>query len=289
MTKGLMDLRRKSMQTQDEVIAAVKKAAEELGKVPTLDWLLKYQKVSEYAVKKHFGHFRNCLDAAGLKHNRQGCELKDKELFMDWASVVRVLGKVPSMAEYTAHGRYSRQPLHRRFGSWLNLPGEMLEYARKEGLGEEWKDVLEIVARHLHAAIESGRTTTRSSGTPFQPRILKDEPFFGPPMVKNYLLLLQPTNEQEVVFLFGGMAGKLGFAMLKIRTEFPDGIALREVAQGKWQLVKIEFEHESRNFLLHKHDPEGAHVIVCWKNNWPDCPLEVIELSSLVGKLLESP
>jgi hypothetical protein len=164
----------------------------------------------------------------------------------------------------------------------------MLECARREGLEEEWNDVTEIVARHMHAATEGGRILTQSSGIPYTPRILKDEPFFGPPMVKNYLLLLQPTNEQEVIFLFGGMAVKLGFAVLKIRTEYPDGMALREVAPGKWQLVKIEFEQESRNFLRHKHDPAGAHLIVCWKHNWPDCPLEVIELSSLVGKLLEN-
>jgi hypothetical protein len=27
-------------------------------------------------------------------------------------------------------------------------------------------------------------------------------------------------------------------------------------------------------------------MIVCWKHNWPECPLEVLELSKLVGKLL---
>jgi hypothetical protein len=24
-------------------------------------------------------------------------------------------------------------------------------------------------------------------------------------------------------------------------------------------------------------------VIVCWEHNWPECPIEVIELRSLVG------
>jgi len=26
-----------------------------------------------------------------------------------------------------------------------------------------------------------------------------------------------------------------------------------------------------------------ADMIVCWKHNWPECPLEVLELSKLVG------
>ena len=274
------------MQTRDEVIAAVKAAAEELGRVPTLDWLTTNERLQKYSIKKHFVDFRTCLQAAGLNPNRHGYALTDKELFANWAEVARRVGKAPSIVEYRANGRYSESPLLRRFGSWGRVAYGMLEYGRKEGLEDEWKDVLEIAARQVQARSEDSRTTTHRSGTQLQPRILKDEPFFGPPMVNNYLLLLQPTNEQEVIFLFGGMAGKLGFAVLKIRTEFPDAIALREVAPGKWQMVKIEFEHESRNFLSHKHDAAKAHLIVCWKHNWPECPLEVIELSSLVGKLM---
>lgn len=274
------------MQTRDEVIAAVKKAAEALSRVPTFEWLVRHEKVTQHAIRKHFGEFRYCLDAAGLRRHRQGYEVNDKELFTDWAGVVRTLGKVPSIVDYRACGRYSERPLLRRFRGWMNVPQGMLECAHREALEEEWKDVLDIIEKHLHAKAEDGMTSTHTSRMQF-PTILKDEPFFGPPMAKNYLLLLQPTNEQEVIFLFGGVSVKLGFAVLRIRTEFPDGFALREVAPGKWQMVKIEFEHESRNFISHKHDPAGAHLIVCWNHNWPDCPLEVIELSSMVGKLLE--
>jgi hypothetical protein len=45
--------------------------------------------------------------------------------------------------------------------------------------------------------------------------------------------------------------------------------------------VKIEFEKESRNFLRHGHLPSGCDLIVCWVHNWPECPVEVIELSTL--------
>jgi hypothetical protein len=47
--------------------------------------------------------------------------------------------------------------------------------------------------------------------------------------------------------------------------------------------VKIEFEYESRNFLRHMHDPNGCDLIVCWEHNWPECPLEVIELKKAVS------
>jgi len=49
--------------------------------------------------------------------------------------------------------------------------------------------------------------------------------------------------------------------------------------------VKIEFEQESRNFLRHMHDVKECDLIVCWRHNWPECPLEVLELRSLLPKL----
>ena len=58
---------------------------------------------------------------------------------------------------------------------------------------------------------------------------------------------------------------------------------MRRAEGGKWQLVPIEFEYESRNFLQHLHDPNGCDLIVCWEHNWPECPLEVVELRAVMG------
>jgi hypothetical protein len=32
------------------------------------------------------------------------------------------------------------------------------------------------------------------------------------------------------------------------------------------------------------HDPNGCDIIVCWEHNWPECPLEVIELKKEIAK-----
>ena len=85
-----------------------------------------------------------------------------------------------------------------------------------------------------------------------------------------------------VVFLFGTVAKEMGFMVFRLQTEFPDCEAFWEVEPGRWQLVRIEFEYESRNFLIHGHRLEGCDLIVCWKNNWEGCPLEVIELSTVM-------
>jgi len=46
---------------------------------------------------------------------------------------------------------------------------------------------------------------------------------------------------------------------------FPDCEAMREIEPEKWQPEKIEFEYESRNFLIHLHPVDGADF---------DCVLE---------------
>jgi hypothetical protein len=63
------------------------------------------------------------------------------------------------------------------------------------------------------------------------------------------------VNELGVIFLFGALAEQMGFQMLRIQAEYPDGEALRKMSETRLQRVKIEFEFESRNFLRHNHDP----------------------------------
>ena len=70
--------------------------------------------------------------------------------------------------------------------------------------------------------------------------------------------------------------------VLRVQTEFPDVEALRCGDHGRWRRVRIELEFESKNFLLHGHDPRECDLIVCWSHNWPSCPLEVLELGGIV-------
>jgi HNH endonuclease len=97
-------------------------------------------------------------------------------------------------------------------------------------------------------------------------------------------MVCAPTNEQGVLILFGAMAEKLGFAILKTGTGYPDCEAFRVLGGERLERVNIEFEYESRNFLKHLHDAERCDLIVCWRHNWPECPLPVIELRAAVGE-----
>jgi hypothetical protein len=173
------------------------------------------------------------------------------------------------------------------------------DYAVKHGLEHEWADVLEIIKQKTGTGANTGPET--SSGTssetsaetstwsappastglvPAGKKMLPNRRVYGAaftPMPLAYA----PVNEMGVVLLFGALARKLGFLVTWIGGAFPDCEAMREVAPGRFQPVLAEFEYESRNFLRHLHNVTECDLIVCWIHNWPDCPLEVIELSKI--------
>jgi len=114
--------------------------------------------------------------------------------------------------------------------------------------------------------------------------VKKDRPVMGEPFDRRPMTNA-PVNELGVMVLFGMVAAGLGLQVESVQGKFPDCIAKRQVAPGKWRHLRIEFEYESRNFKLHGHDPKECDVIVCWRHNWKECPaeIEVIELSKLFG------
>lgn len=93
-----------------------------------------------------------------------------------------------------------------------------------------------------------------------------------------------PTGEAGVVFLFGQVAEELGFVLETVRTGFPDALGRRRLGR-EWHRVRIEFEHRSRNFYAHGHDPRACDLIVCWEHDWLQCPLEVLELKTAIAGL----
>lgn len=98
-----------------------------------------------------------------------------------------------------------------------------------------------------------------------------------------------PTNEQEVVLLFGQVLDHLprALAIEYIHTTFPDckAIALDRVdGQPLW----IEFELFASHYRPHLKRPEKCDLIVCWHNDvdeavgqWP----EIIALDKVLGGL----
>jgi hypothetical protein len=269
--------------TREEIIAVIQKYSKKLRRTAQLTELVKSTKISRLAIRTNFGNYTEALRACGLEGQGYGYRLSVKDLFLDWAKVVRKLGRVPTVADFELHGKHSYRPFGRVFAGWKEIPSGMIAYANKAGLEKSWKDVLDIAAKHLQS-----RRQRRNPGEPrpqSKPRILPNRPIYGPPVTPT-ALTYAPTNEAGVIFLFGGMCRKLGFAVTRLQSAFPDCDAMREIEPERWQPVKIEFEYESKNFLLHQHVISECDVIVCWRHNWPQCPLEVVELESAMKQTL---
>jgi hypothetical protein len=271
--------------SKEEVIAAIQESAARLGHVPSVTELARLANLGKRDIRKSFSNYREALRACGMERQGTGYRVEMKTLFLDWAAIVRKLGKIPTMTEYELHSSYSVRPLVRRYGGWGNVAAGMVGFANKEGLEGEWNDVLNIGAKQMETATEPGRTLARTNGATLRPKILKDRPIYGRPMM-DMALGLSPTNEMGVVFLFGTVAKDLGYMVVRVQAEFPDCEVFRLIDPEHCQLVLAEFEFESRNFLAHGHRIDGCDLIICWKHNWEGCPLEVIELSKVMAQNL---
>jgi hypothetical protein len=269
--------------SKEEIIAAIKDCAMGLGRVPTRAELIRVTAMKPNHIDRQFGSYMNALRACGLEREGCGIPVTLDKLFLDWARVVREMGKIPTVVEYDQKSNYSQNPLRHRYGSWNLVPAGMLQYARECGLEEQWADVLEIAEKRYKQKPKTGLNFTVPAESP-KTRIFNDRPLCGAPLMAQ-ALGFAPVNEMGVVFLFGAMARQLGFIVTWMGTQFPDCEAFRQVDPERCQHVRIEIEFQSRNFLHHFHDPAGCDLIVCWEHNWPECPLEVVELKKIFSTL----
>jgi len=105
-------------------------------------------------------------------------------------------------------------------------------------------------------------------------------PLVGPPI--NFRgLIYAPINENGVIFLFSKVAEDLGITIEGIQVKFPDAFGKR-YEKDKGYPITIEFEYRSSDYERHGHPKEGCDLIVCWEHDWKECPIQVIELKSLV-------
>jgi len=261
--------------SKEEIIKTIRECAEKLGRSPSLPELRRLGGVTETRITQHFGNMTNALEESGLKAAGPGFEVRVPALLLDWARVARKLGKLPTKEEYEKEGQYSATPFYRNFKRWKKIAESFGNFAKKEKIRGQWLDVLGMLSGKEKQTKYPRRKRTRRGP------LLPDRPVYGSPMLLPELAH-EPVNEMGVLYVFGMLARFLGFVVHRLQPEFPDCEAMREMAKGQWQRVRIEFEFESRNFLIHRHAPEDCDLIVCWVHNWPECPVQVLELKKVV-------
>jgi len=270
--------------SKEEILKAIRSCARKLKHNPNRRELRLTARVSEEALHKHFGGLKGALEKAGLRPSGSGFRQQESTVLLDWARVARKLGKIPTVTEYESRGGFSDMPFHTRYGNWTSVPDAFVRFARKEKIQGKWKDVLGMISAQAGDGKGSMVKVRASHQRTRKQDIFHDRPLYGP-LMNLPEMVHEPLNELGVVFAFGLVARQLGFSVLRFQSAFPDCEALREVVRGQLQRMKLEFEYESRNFLRHGHRIDGCDGIVCWKHNWKECPLEVIELSKVFQEL----
>ena len=219
--------------------------------------------ISPHHIGAHFGTYGALRAAAGLRP-AVNVKIDNDTLLRRLRDACLKAGRIPPNSHLQRFGASAKQTYYTRWDDWRGTLAALRDWAVTNDPEFPYLPLLTKKA--------DGR---RSSGKP--------EPRYGAPLQIGPLLH-EPTNELGVVALFAGLANTLGFGIERLQPGFPDCEAKQRV-HGGWRRVRIEFEYQSRNFQRHNHDPAGCDLIVCWEDNWPEAPLEVIELKSRVRGL----
>jgi hypothetical protein len=276
--------------TRDDLIEAAKIATDGVPGPLSRPDFERITGISQYHIYRLFpdGGWSELKRLAGInKHPKDNQPLSDDDLLEEFHSVATKLGRIPTWALFGHNAGISADVVRRRFGG---LQGTLKSY--RVWLEENHPDtplLAELQAQSRHEVPPPPQVVTVENSdrlTPSASWAKVDGPEYGPP-IDFRGLRHAPINEQGVVFLFGMVSYEIGFIVEAVHAWFPDCEAKRCIDRRneRWQRVRIEFEFRSRSFKEHGHDPSGCDLIVCWEHNWPECPLEVVELRKVIDEL----
>lgn len=256
--------------TREELIARARAVAEKLGRPRVTR--TEFQALTGIPWKrphKLFGSYTAFTREARLASSRWRERLTDDEMMRVLRDACVAAGGIVSRAHFARKAGYRPATLYRRWGSWHSVLLALRAWVAAHDPGFAFLDALPRADGSLPARRPSDGAAGR-------------ERRYGAPL--NFRgVLHEPVNEAGVILLFGALAQELGFAVEHVAGSFPDCEAKRR-RDDIWERVRLEFEFESRNFKVHNHDRAGCDLIVCWSHNWPECPLDVIELKTEVAK-----
>jgi len=283
----------KSSPTKEDLLKSARKwSAEHVGERPSRRQFFEYSGFNDGDIARHFAKWSEFLAEVGDLPAYRYTKKTEDGLLEDWGRIVREKVKVPTLIEYKLWGgEHSPSVFKKYFGGWTEVPDRFREFAEGK---PEWADVLATLRTSpaptaINTVEPKSPQNDAANFVPAGSRAQAHTKLGGRPTYGNPIgfrgLRHEPINEQGVVFLFGMVAKELGYMVEAVQTGFPDCEAIRRIDKGRWERVKIEFEFESRNAASHSQLQSGCDLIVCWRNNWPECPVEVVELSKEITNL----
>jgi hypothetical protein len=229
------------------------------------------------------GGWTEIRELAGVgRHPNDKDPLTDEQLLREFHRVTSERGDIPTWHQFASLANVGADTIRKRFGGGPGVVQRYREWLEKNHPDSPLLRFVQVKSKHeIVAPVSQVRSSPGSAKWAKGSGVV-----FGAPI--NFRGLRHaPTNEQGVVYLFGMVSSELGLIVEAVQAAYPDCEAKRCVdsKQNRWQRVRIEFEYYSSNFKDHGHDPAGCDMIVCWEHDWPECPLEVIELRSVIDKL----
>lgn len=277
------------MTKKEKIIAEIRRIAQSLNtsQLSSREFN-RNSKTSVRMVQYYFGSWKEAVEAAGLKTapRKINVSIPDDQLLQEIIRLTQQLGKKPTDSQLSWKGKFSIRPYQKRWGSFGNAC--KIAYAQY-GFPQSTEQPGNSTIQGTSATSSSSPTVIPQTAKPTdRPKRKKIQ--FGEP-IEFRGLRFAPINEQGVVYLFGMISRDLGFLIESLRTDYPDCEGKRCVDQDKqrWEHVRIEFEYRSSNFKEHGHQPDDCDLIVCWVHDWPDCPIEVLELRSQLKFLPNRP
>ena len=272
--------------TKDHIIQKAKEISDSLA----VDILRVPDFVRETGIPKHKiyelfpeGGWSEVLSEAGLSIGGSGYTIENDDLLNEFHRVVNEVGKIPTWNLFKNHSKYSGDTIRKRFGGTQGTLKKYRDWLEENIPDSPILESISIKSKH-EIPVPPEDLSPKSVTSPVWGKT--QGPEFGAP-ISFRGLTHAPINEQGVVYLFGMVSYELGFIVEAVHQSFPDCEAKRcvDLKKNRWQRVRIEFEYLSSNFRQHGHDPNQCDLIVCWEHDWVDCPLEILELRSILNDL----
>jgi hypothetical protein len=266
------------MITRENILSEIKRITQE-EKSDTLSLSDFEQKtgISSYHVYRVFDTWEEAILSVGLKPlSLKKIDVND--LFDEMKNVFNSEKQIVTSIRFSKLSKYSISVYKRRFGSWDNILYNFRKWIIENKI--EFMNINDLPNNNKENTIDSenaGEDNFDQQGNSRNWPKSDSNSTYGE-LINFRGLQHAPVNEQGVVFLFGMIASEIGFLIESVQVGFPDCEGKRKIGKDKWQRVRIEFEYLSSHFKDHGHNINKCDLIICWKNNWSDCPIEVIEL-----------
>jgi len=85
-------------------------------------------------------------------------------------------------------------------------------------------------------------------------------------------------SEDAVKTLFVLLSNSLGYRILNVGVRGFDYV----LADKDGNIFNAEVEYYASEFVKHRHPTEECGLLICWVDDWPECPIKKLTLSELV-------